>query len=87
LRDEEQRRRSGREWQAPLEDQFQSVDLVDLLADMSEPERADGAREGALCGLTEATQVRARPVAHAQSSSARIPSRAYPFRRSDATMS
>src|SRR4051812_43486716 len=34
------------------------------------------AREGALCGLMEATHVRARPVAHAHSSSARIPSRA-----------
>ena len=33
--------RSGREWQAPLEDQLQSVDVVDLLADTPEPERAD----------------------------------------------
>ncbi len=30
--------RSGSEWQAPLEDQLQSVDLVDLLADMPESE-------------------------------------------------
>jgi len=34
------------------------------------------AREGTLCGATEATQVQARPVAHAQSSNARTPSRA-----------
>jgi hypothetical protein len=37
----ERRRRSGPEWQAPLEDQLQPVDLVDLLADMPEPERLD----------------------------------------------
>jgi hypothetical protein len=43
---EERRRRSGREWEAPLEDQLQSVDLVDLLADMPEPERADEGEGG-----------------------------------------
>src|SRR5205085_5187491 len=45
-RRDEERRWSGREWQAPLEDQLQSVDLVDLLADMSEPERADEGKGG-----------------------------------------
>jgi hypothetical protein len=41
LRDEQPRGRSGRERQLPLKDQFQSVDIVDLLADMPKPERAD----------------------------------------------
>jgi hypothetical protein len=40
------------------------------------PSERTRARDGAFCGPIEATQVRARPVAHAQSRSARIPSRA-----------
>ena len=70
------RRRSAHERQGPLEHPFQSVDLVDLSPTCWKPNDRTRASEGPFCGLTEATQVRALPVAQAQSSSAWMLSRA-----------
>jgi hypothetical protein len=67
---------AGLQRQGPFEHELESVELVDLLADLAEAERPHERQRGGVARTDRRTQTRASPVANAQPVRPAIASRA-----------